>query len=365
MLDRSPDWDVLVDRFERVARLMPMFRQRVVPTLPPAPPRWVYDPDFDLRYHLRRVIAPHPGTLDTVLEMARRAEMSEFDHARPMWTRDPGRGARRRRGGAAWSSCTTRSPTASARMQISTLVFDVQPRAGRPRPAAPRARGARAGPLRRRCATPWTTTSPWSGGWPRSRDRRRREGARRRRARTRAPPLRSVVGDHGLGLPHGAADQRDVVADHAGAAHAPRARRPRGPAGRRSRRPATAPAARSTTPSWPASPAGCGSTTSSTAPRSTSCMVTMPISIRADDDAEGGNRITLMRFAAPGRRADPARADRARSTTGPAPPRPSRPCPTPRPSPAASTCCRGGTSARSCGTSTSWPATCPALPIPV
>ena len=61
VLDRSPDWAVLVDRFERVARLMPMFRQRVVPSLPPAPPRWVYDRDFDLRYHLRRVMAPPPG----------------------------------------------------------------------------------------------------------------------------------------------------------------------------------------------------------------------------------------------------------------------------------------------------------------
>jgi diacylglycerol O-acyltransferase / wax synthase len=85
MLDRSPDWDVLVDRFERVSRLMPMFRQLVVPSLPPAPPRWVADPDFDLRFHLRRVVAPEPGNLDTVLEMARRAEMQEFDHARPMW----------------------------------------------------------------------------------------------------------------------------------------------------------------------------------------------------------------------------------------------------------------------------------------
>lgn len=85
MMDRSPDWDVLVDRFERVSRLMPMFRQLVVPSVPPAPPRWVADPDFDLRFHLRRVVAPEPGTLDTVLEMARRAEMQEFDHARPMW----------------------------------------------------------------------------------------------------------------------------------------------------------------------------------------------------------------------------------------------------------------------------------------
>ena len=85
MLDQSPDWDVLVDRFERVSRLMPMFRQLVVASVPPAPPRWVPDPDFDLRFHLRRVVAPEPGTLDTVLEMARRAEMQEFDHARPMW----------------------------------------------------------------------------------------------------------------------------------------------------------------------------------------------------------------------------------------------------------------------------------------
>ncbi len=85
MVDRSPDWDVLTDRFERISRLVPGFRQRVVETLPPAPPRWESDPDFDLDYHLRRVIAPHPGTLDTVLEMARRAEMGEFDRARPLW----------------------------------------------------------------------------------------------------------------------------------------------------------------------------------------------------------------------------------------------------------------------------------------
>ncbi len=85
LLDRSPDWDVVVDRFERIAREVPMFRQRVVETLPPAPPRWERDPDFDLDFHVRRVSAPRPGTFDTVLEMARRAEMAEFDRARPLW----------------------------------------------------------------------------------------------------------------------------------------------------------------------------------------------------------------------------------------------------------------------------------------
>jgi diacylglycerol O-acyltransferase len=85
LLDRSPDWDVLVDRFERIGRAIPNFRQRVVSTVPPAPQRWELDPDFDLDYHVRRVRAPRPGTFDTVLEMARRAEMAEFDQARPLW----------------------------------------------------------------------------------------------------------------------------------------------------------------------------------------------------------------------------------------------------------------------------------------
>src|SRR4249919_788882 len=125
MLDRSPDWDVLVDRLERVARLMPMFRQRVVPTMPPAPPRWVYDPDFDLRYHLRRVIAPHPGTLETVLEMARRAEMSEFDHARPMWTATLVEELED--GGAALVVMMHHSlADGIGGMQIASLVFDFQ-----------------------------------------------------------------------------------------------------------------------------------------------------------------------------------------------------------------------------------------------
>jgi WS/DGAT/MGAT family acyltransferase len=85
VLDGPPRWDVLLDRIERVARAMPMFRQRVVPTMRPAPPRWVHDPDFDLGYHVHRVSAPDPGTLAEVLEMARFAQMDEFDHARPLW----------------------------------------------------------------------------------------------------------------------------------------------------------------------------------------------------------------------------------------------------------------------------------------
>ena len=86
LLDRSPDWDVVRERFEVLSHNLPIWRQRVVESPPPAPPRWEDAPDFDIDFHMRRVSAPEPGNLDGVLEMARVAEMSDFDRARPLWT---------------------------------------------------------------------------------------------------------------------------------------------------------------------------------------------------------------------------------------------------------------------------------------
>ena len=85
-LDRRPDWDVLVDRIDRLSRQVPMMRQRVVQApLRLASPRWTYDPDFDLSWHLRRVDAPAPHNRAAVLEMAREAAMGAFDRDRPLW----------------------------------------------------------------------------------------------------------------------------------------------------------------------------------------------------------------------------------------------------------------------------------------
>lgn len=86
LLDGSPDWTALVERFAALADAVPAFRQRIVPTPGLLPPRWVDDPDFDLSFHMRRINAPDPATLDTVLEMARWAAITEFDRARPLWT---------------------------------------------------------------------------------------------------------------------------------------------------------------------------------------------------------------------------------------------------------------------------------------
>lgn len=85
LFDSSPDFGVLRSRLLRIGEELPIFRQRVVESPPPAPPRWELDRDFDPDWHIRRVLAPPPATLDVVVEMARRAEMADFDRARPLW----------------------------------------------------------------------------------------------------------------------------------------------------------------------------------------------------------------------------------------------------------------------------------------
>jgi diacylglycerol O-acyltransferase len=86
VFDRLPDWQVVEQRIERATRLAPAFRQRLVQSpLGLAPPRFQPDPDFDLSWHLRRVAAPSPATVDTVIALARKVGSGAFDPARPLW----------------------------------------------------------------------------------------------------------------------------------------------------------------------------------------------------------------------------------------------------------------------------------------
>ena len=85
-LDQAPSWDRLVARMERVSRLLPRLRERVVDApLGIGPPRWVVDEHFDLAFHLRRARCPAPGDLRAVLDMAQPAAMASFDQCRPLW----------------------------------------------------------------------------------------------------------------------------------------------------------------------------------------------------------------------------------------------------------------------------------------
>ena len=86
LLDRAPNWDRLCARMERVSRLIPRLRERVVDgPLGLVPPRWVADDDFDLVYHLRRARCPDPGDVRAVLDLAQPIAMAGFDRCRPLW----------------------------------------------------------------------------------------------------------------------------------------------------------------------------------------------------------------------------------------------------------------------------------------
>ncbi len=84
--DSAPDWDQLVERIDRATRLVPRFRQRLA-TVPLglAPPRWVVDAHFDLSLHLRRLRVHRGGGMEAVLELARSMGLTSFDHNRPLW----------------------------------------------------------------------------------------------------------------------------------------------------------------------------------------------------------------------------------------------------------------------------------------
>lgn len=86
LLDRTPDHDLFRRRMDRVSRLVPRLRQRVLGhPMSLAPPRWEVDPNFDLGYHLRWVRSPGAGTRRDVLDLAEPIAMQGFDRARPLW----------------------------------------------------------------------------------------------------------------------------------------------------------------------------------------------------------------------------------------------------------------------------------------
>jgi len=144
LFDRAPDWDRLVDRAERACRVAPHFRDRVVSApFRLAPPRWVTDEHFDIGYHLRRVRAPAPGDMSTVLDLARTTAMGALDRSRPLWEATLVEGVDGE--GAAMVLKTHHSLTDGVGgMQLATVLFDLDPDADPaagdwPAPPAPEA----------------------------------------------------------------------------------------------------------------------------------------------------------------------------------------------------------------------------------
>jgi diacylglycerol O-acyltransferase / wax synthase len=140
-LERSPDWDQLRFRIDRLTRLVPKLRMRVQePPLRIGPPRWTLAESFDLDFHLRRARVPDTGSWPEIMEFARTAAMGGFDRTKPLWEFTLLEGMAD--GGAALVTKLHHSLTDGiGGVQLAALVVDAGPDAGprQPLPAEPEA----------------------------------------------------------------------------------------------------------------------------------------------------------------------------------------------------------------------------------
>ena len=82
----APHHDEVVDGIRTRLHLVPRYRQRLafVP-LGQGRPRWVDDPHFNLRYHVRHTALPEPGTEDQLKRLAGRVFSQRLDRDKPLW----------------------------------------------------------------------------------------------------------------------------------------------------------------------------------------------------------------------------------------------------------------------------------------
>jgi diacylglycerol O-acyltransferase len=86
LLDRTPDWDRYVAAHDWATRLIPRFRMRVAePLMGVGRPTWTVDRDFELSYHVRRIALPVPGTFADLLAASQQIAMTPFDKHRSPW----------------------------------------------------------------------------------------------------------------------------------------------------------------------------------------------------------------------------------------------------------------------------------------
>jgi diacylglycerol O-acyltransferase len=81
-----PPYVDLVDAIDTRLYLVPRYRQRLafVP-LGQGRPRWVDDPHFNARYHIRHTALPSPGSDDELKRLAARVFGQQLDRSKPLW----------------------------------------------------------------------------------------------------------------------------------------------------------------------------------------------------------------------------------------------------------------------------------------
>ena len=86
VLDTEPEVDLVIDRITRMTLAVPKLRQRVIGNpVSPIPPRWEFDPNFDIAFHLKRFHVPADGTDRPLMRIAEQMAEQDFDRDRPLW----------------------------------------------------------------------------------------------------------------------------------------------------------------------------------------------------------------------------------------------------------------------------------------
>jgi HAD superfamily hydrolase (TIGR01490 family) len=86
ILDPAPDWERLRAAHEWASRMVPRMRQRVVdPALGVGAPRWVTVAELDLDQHVRRVQLEAPGSMRQLLDVVQEFAAAPLDRDRPLW----------------------------------------------------------------------------------------------------------------------------------------------------------------------------------------------------------------------------------------------------------------------------------------
>src|SRR6187431_2904281 len=80
ILDRPPDFERFLRRMERATVVFERLRQRVQPApVNLTAPMWVDDPAFDIRYHVRHIALPKPGSMRQLLDLAALISVDPFE----------------------------------------------------------------------------------------------------------------------------------------------------------------------------------------------------------------------------------------------------------------------------------------------
>ena len=86
MLDHAPEWVRLRAAHEWASRMVPRMRQRVVdPALGVGAPTWVTVDELDLDHHVHRLRLPAPGSMRQLLDAVAGFAAAPLDRDRPLW----------------------------------------------------------------------------------------------------------------------------------------------------------------------------------------------------------------------------------------------------------------------------------------